>query len=138
MCFNPRAREGATRSTWTGKRSDQCFNPRAREGATPVIQLVPAPFSVSIHAPVKARPWDDKAAGIIKGFNPRARKGATRHVFRKVIDAISFNPRARKGATWLDLVVFWQYAVSIHAPVKARRANFIDKWERRVFQSTRP
>ncbi len=53
--FNPRAREGATAKTGAGKQGKQGFNPRAREGATVnhfsgrILQLV------SIHAPVKAR-----------------------------------------------------------------------------------
>ena len=55
--FNPRAREGATWTPALWLPVFFCFNPRAREGATFVAHPIDDSIEVSIHAPVKARPW---------------------------------------------------------------------------------
>ena len=56
VCFNPRAREGATCGGMFSRRAIVRFNPRAREGATLCLSGVS---------------HDNY------GFNPRAREGAT-------------------------------------------------------------
>ena len=56
-CFDPRAREGATRPCCPTASRHSCFDPRAREGAT-------ASFAANFPG--------------IASFDPRAREGATR------------------------------------------------------------
>ena len=120
-CFNPRAREGATGFTATGRRhffkfqstrprgrdparrrsirSRPRFNPRAREGATDSYEEAKAAFEVSIHAPARARhapPNQVPAPGRVSIHAP-ARARPPRRRFRKA--GRRFNPRAREGAT---------------------------------------
>ena len=68
MCFNPRAREGATRETLSARLTAAGFNPRAREGATYVVSRYRNGSSVSIHAPVRARPQATRATLICLQF----------------------------------------------------------------------
>ena len=80
--------------------------------------------SVSIHAPVKARRSGDQQSLRVSGFNPRAREGATPQVLTFAFQStMGFNPRAREGATLaITRDAEDSFFVSIHAPVKARPA----------------
>ena len=96
--FNPRPREGAT--TFIGKIVCywQGFNPRPREGATKSLFPSQSNQKVSIHAPVKGRP-----------YNPLLKK-----------EKVCFNPRPREGATSFRKYNLIRFCVSIHAPVEGR------------------
>ena len=94
-----------------------CFNPRAREGAT-------------ISAAASSPNGDS--------FNPRAREGATPRSTGSSSFDVGFNPRAREGATMRREIVPDDRRVSIHAPVRARRASSSACFCASAFQSTRP
>ena len=124
--FNPRAREGAT-PIWCPNNNVLCrFNPRAREGATARRGRPLYGGSVSIHAPVRARPSiRGHDNNVLCRFNPRAREGATGRIRAVQLFCSRFNPRAREGATvWIRHQGFSQ-KVSIHAPVRARRSAIL-------------
>ena len=76
--FNPRPREGATHSSTFSSPISDCFNPRPREGATLLRMVAITCMGVSIHAPVKGRPYSDALPRSVSSFNPRPREGATR------------------------------------------------------------
>ena len=98
--FNPRPREGATSLLLTCLQR-RSFNPRPREGAT-------------------RSAGGKKSAGPC--FNPRPREGATLVSVAPEIVFRRFNPRPREGATTGEIPMDNNEYVSIHAPVKGRRA----------------
>ena len=114
----------------------QGFNSRTCEGATPDDDFIDTVNGVSIHAPVKVR---------------RSLPGCTiqycwfqfTHLWRcdmekleVLAQADSFNSRTCEGAT----ISYWDnlsfLSVSIHAPVKVRRAGFFVTIFRNKFQFT--
>ena len=100
----------------------ESFNPRPREGATPDGEAWEAIIAVSIHAPVKGRPflaWGGKVKQIVSIHAPV--KGRLRKLVKQAVRE-GFNPRPREGATSAMLRFSKIYGVSIHAPVKGRRA----------------
>ena len=119
------------------------FNSRSRKGATQRIQLMITQQTVSIHAPVRERPKVGTSSRRGTSFNSRSRKGATIQALQRALK-ISFNSRSRKGATkdtGVSLPVSRSFnsrsrkgatsvlneqirssSVSIHAPVRERRA----------------
>ena len=86
--------------------------------------LLRRPQDVSIHAPVKVRRQSDCVKYPTRSFNPRTREGATAFIDTAGAD-LRFNPRTREGATCPPVRPVRRPAVSIHAPVKVRRDNFI-------------
>ena len=75
------------------------FNPRAREGATRTCLTSLPRNNVSIHAPVRARRRLLVRHRVDYRFNPRAREGATQTSIVESLASNCFNPRAREGAT---------------------------------------
>ena len=99
MCFNPRAREGATYATVYVTVITACFNPRAREGAT--------------RPRVVVRIWGPC-------FNPRAREGATDIDLADLLcDGVSIHAPVKARLNYINHGLSFGI-VSIHAPVKAR------------------
>ncbi len=115
-CFNPRACEGAT---WLIHRRILLivsFNPRACEGATTTELTLLWISGVSIHAPVKARPFNRWT-------------GDKRHYV-----SIHAPVKARQDARGKKTELLY---VSIHAPVKARPKYLRGYLQWKLFQSTR-
>ena len=120
-CFDPRPREGATRSLGClGAIGGVSIHApvKGRRAATGVTYQL---SKVSIHAPVKGRPGLHCRPAPKSRFDPRPREGATRPCQylaqpRGVSIHAPVKGRPRHHPV-LDLVV----VVSIHAPVKGRR-----------------
>ena len=116
------------------------FNPRAREGATSRCK-VSADFksSVSIHAPVRARPVQAfVAVWSMPRFNPRAREGATSNADQNIMPS-SFNPRAREGATQIPKLGNGpKFCFNPRAREGATSVRLHDLVRPIQFQSTRP
>ena len=74
-----------------------CFNPRAREGATRRFSTYVNETRVSIHAPVRARQFNAfKLNRIFYRFNPRAREGATVEQYQgQLINIVSIHAPVR-------------------------------------------
>ena len=87
------------------------------------MQLLMELLHVSIHAPVRVRPDAGSDDSTPAGFNPRTRVGATEEGEQEAGKDLGFNPRTREGATRQDKRSPVRAMVSIHAPVRVRRAD---------------
>ena len=83
---------------------------------------------VSIHAPVKGRPWTPGSSSSCSwSFNPRPREGATwqKHKEQYYVEVSIHAPV--KGRPRLRAIMGEPIVVSIHAPVKGRRRLRVDR-----------
>ena len=78
---------------------------------------------VSIHAPVKGRPFQLGQQDSYRRFNPRPREGATYRQRRTAELALVSIHAPVKGRLRLTKPTGNAVAVSIHAPVKGRRSR---------------
>ena len=162
QCFNPRAREGRDFSGCSMQNDFQCFNPRAREGRDPSYQT---PFVIHLlfqsTRPRGARPVYTHILLFLCLFQSTRPRGArheeltmltmprkfqstrprgARHakcVFPVPVPAC-FNPRAREGRDVLDMDLFQDAVVSIHAPARGATHALQVSRLASLFQSTRP
>ena len=95
-------------------------------------------WKVSIHAPVRERPDFTLIVKRKISFNPRSREGATSDTTQPAAPLNGFNPRSREGATIGGDVDAVPEPVSIHAPVRERRAAMGEVKTMESFQSTLP
>ena len=123
------------------------FNPRPLAGATKCHSLGHGAYVISIHAPLRGRRPGACWPGPSDHFNPRPLAGATcsrvaRYFFpnhfnpRPLAGATFkgknpgavrkyFNPRPLAGATIWHIVGGLRPAISIHAPLRGRRAEIL-------------
>ena len=115
--FNPRSLAGATLIPFILLFPILHFNPRSLAGATRGCHDVIKACAISIHAPLRERPWITVLASAPLNFNPRSLTGATKGLFLVSADA----------------------KISIHAPLRERRSISQLRQElQTAFQSTLP
>ena len=130
------------------------FNPRPLAGATPWTSWLFTFCLISIHAPLRGRHYRSRGPADHPDFNPRPLAGATCIFWTSQAGLLDFNPRPLAGATpfgdnvvqlvhdfnprplagatnGLQVVVDFQ-GISIHAPLRGRRAitqkGTLDEW----------
>ena len=120
---------------------DACynFNPRSLTGATSIsLSRTVRSLSISIHAPSRERRGPADRHNVPPDFNPRSLTGATLRSPYSPQQRKHFNPRSLAGATSSTSSTRASGEISIHAPLRERRASFKDKPAHKTFQSTLP
>ena len=160
MCFNPRARAGATMSRFRRDRVRPGFNPRARAGLpTPAGQrrsthpafqstraraerdmIMPMPTASMTRFNPRARAGRDRAsqrnsrsAAVFQSTRPRG--GARQSpLFARGVERFQSTRRARPQPAWQEC----RGTVSIHARPRGARSGPIGAREQSRFQSSAP
>ena len=126
--FNPRPHAGATVSLGANSWVEYNFNPRPHAGATFRPGIVSQANLISIHAPMRGRPWPKPLRLPTSNFNPRPHAGATAVPYHHHLSAEDFNPRPHAGATDIhEYICIGNFYISIHAPMRGRRERTTPK-----------
>ena len=105
-----------------GGKAAQDFNPRPLAGATMFAQACTRLTIISIHAPLRGRLYEKCHLHPGHHFNPRPLAGATKMAIGAFLRKKNFNPRPLAGATHRPGGRHPGCLISIHAPLRGRRA----------------
>ena len=120
--FNPRPHTGATSNVFLDSAAQGDFNPRPHTGATASFTWGVPSHVISIHAPIRGRLLFQVRCLISWGFQSTPPYGGDRviPIGRSVMP--DFNPRPHTGATPAVHADVLCPRISIHAPIRGRRA----------------
>ena len=121
--FNPRSLAGATTYRQTHQDTSKHFNPRSLAGATHIDAVGSCDGKISIHAPLRERPWCDRQKGCLRTFQSTLPCGSDVFFLFFVLQCNDFNPRSLAGATERFAWLIHPGTISIHAPLRERPAG---------------
>ena len=122
--FNPRSLAGATGKTKVLIVSITHFNPRSLAGATGLYLRSKRHEKISIHAPLRERPYPFCFTCFPLTISIHAPLRERQNcITRLVCTLLYFNPRSLTGATAYCRMVIAARDISIHAPLRERQLN---------------
>ena len=101
----------------------QNFNPRPHAGATDDQDVFQVYFFISIHAPMRGRPWSITYTGLQVIFQSTPPCGGDLVCIIDDRNFTDFNPRPHAGATIRHDHFRHHGHISIHAPMRGRRCT---------------